>query len=94
MIRILYVAVCTLIVLSAAAAPAQEPDGPPPELDKLKHWVGTWDATMKAGDQEFKGVANAKFDLGGMWLATEFEGDFGGRKFTGRGFDSYDPRKK
>ena len=28
-------------------------------------------------------------DLGGLWLTSNFEGDFGGMKFQGRGFDQY-----
>jgi hypothetical protein len=29
-------------------------------------------------------------DLGGMWLIGNFEGEFGGQKFQGRGMDTYD----
>ena len=33
-------------------------------------------------------------DLGGLWLSSNFEGEFGGAKFQGKGFDSYDQAKK
>jgi hypothetical protein len=33
-------------------------------------------------------------ELGGMWLASTFEGDLGGMKFSGKGLDSYDASKK
>jgi hypothetical protein len=73
---------------------AQELPQPGPEHKKLKELEGTWDATMKMGDQESKGTMVWKMDLGGLWLVSEFEGDFGGMKFMGKGMDSYDPIKK
>jgi len=77
-----------------AVALAQEPPKPGPEHEKLKELAGTWDATMKMGDTESKGTMVWKVDLGGLWLTSQFEGEFGGEKFTGKGFDSYDPIKK
>src|SRR5207247_10306253 len=35
-----------------------------------------------------------KMDLGVLWLTSTFEGEFGGMKFSGRGYDTYDPIKK
>ena len=35
-----------------------------------------------------------KMGMGGFWLISHFEGDFGGQKFEGRGLDTYDPEKK
>jgi hypothetical protein len=32
--------------------------------------------------------------VGGFWLVSHFEGDFGGQKFEGRGMETYDPEKK
>lgn len=55
---------------------------------------GTWDATIKSGNDESKGKMTCKMDLGGLWLVTEFEGSFGDMKFQGRGFDGYDPMNK
>src|SRR5262245_49061633 len=85
------------LVLSQAFTPAlwaQEPPQPGPEHKKLKELEGTWDATIKMGDQESKGTMVWKSDLGGLWLYSEFQGEFAGMKFTGKGFDSYDPIKK
>jgi len=73
---------------------AQAPAQPGPEHEKLKQIVGTWDATMKMGDMESKGVMVWKMDLGGLWLASDFQGEFEGQKFMGKGFDGYDPAKK
>jgi hypothetical protein len=73
---------------------AQESPKPGPEHEKIKELAGTWDAVMKMGDAESKGTMVWKVDLGGLWLTSEFQGEFGGEKFTGKGFDSYDPIKK
>jgi hypothetical protein len=73
---------------------AQEIPKPGPEHQKLKELEGTWDATVRMGPDESKGVARWKMDLGGLWLASEFEGEFAGMKFKGKGFDGYDPVKK
>ena len=35
-----------------------------------------------------------KMEVGGLWLTSTFDGELGGMKFSGRGFDSYDPAKK
>ena len=82
--------------LAALALPAgaQQPPQPGPEHAILKKQEGTWDTTMKMAGTESKGVATYKMDLGGLWLVSTFEGDLGGMKFSGRGFDSYDPTKK
>jgi hypothetical protein len=49
---------------------------------------------MKMGDAESKGTMVWKMDLGGLWLVSDFQGDFGGMKFSGKGMDGYDPIKK
>jgi hypothetical protein len=48
--------------------------------------VGTWDAETQSG----KGTMTYKMGLGGLWLIGEFEGEFGGMKFQGKGLDTYD----
>lgn len=87
------------VVMTAAFAGltvnAQPPTPKPgPEHAVLKKMEGTWDTTMKMGPMESKGTATYKMDLGGLWLASTFEGEMGGAKFSGRGFDSYDEGKK
>lgn len=81
-------------VLAAPSVRAQEPPKPGPEHEVLKKLVGDWDATMKFGGMESKGTVTYKMELGGLWLVSTFEGDFGGQKFSGRGLDSYDAGKK
>ena len=86
--------IACVVLFVPAVALAQEAPKPGPEHEKLKELVGTWDAVVKFGDQESKGTMKWKMDLGGLWLVSEFEGEFAGGKFTGKGFDSYDPIKK
>jgi hypothetical protein len=89
-----YLCAIALAALIAPPTDAQEPPKPGPEHEMLKKQVGTWDATMKMEGMETKAVATYKMDLGGLWLTSAFEGEFGGMKFSGRGLDTYDPAKK
>jgi len=85
---------CAVAALLVPAAASQEPPKPGPEHERLKRMEGVWEATMKMGDQESKGTMKYKMALGGLWLASEFEGEFGGMKFQGRGLSTYDAVKK
>ncbi len=95
------------IVLGAGSmARAQEGGGPPAPKPTAEHKVlaadeGTWDATVKsymAGpDAEptvSKGSEVNAVMPGGMWVLSNFRGDFGGMSFEGRGQFGYDPLKK
>lgn len=73
---------------------AQEFPKPGPEHDVLKKHVGNWETTMKVGGADFKGTMTYKMDLGGLWLVGELETDLGGMKFSGKGLDTYDAKKK
>ncbi len=79
---------------SAALSLAQEPEKPGPEHEKLQQFVGTWDAVMDMGGQKSKATATYKSICGGMWVASDFEGDLGGMKFQGHGIDGYDQKAK
>ena len=82
-------------ILTASTAPAQPPlPKPGAEHAILKKMEGAWDATMKFGGMESKGTMTYKMDLGGLWLVSSFDGEFGGMKFQGKGLDSYDAGKK
>lgn len=83
-----------MAVVVATAGMAQEPVKPGPEHEKLKDMVGVWDAVMKVGGQESKGVMTYTLGLNGLFLFGEFKGDFGGMAFEGRSFVTYDPNKK
>lgn len=85
---------CVAALITVPAIHAQEPAKPGPEHEMLKKLVGEWDATMKMHGQESKGSSTYKMELGGLWLFSNFEGDFGGMKFQGHGMDTYDARKK
>jgi hypothetical protein len=89
------VAVCTAIAFFASALLAQPPAPKPgPEHERLKKLEGTWEATVKSGAGESKGIMTYKLDLGGLWMVSDFKGEFAGQKFQGKGFDGYDPAKK
>jgi hypothetical protein len=85
---------CAMVIWLAPNIRSQEPPKPGPEHEQLKQMEGTWDATIKAGGQESKGTMTYKFGMGGYWLVSHFEGEFGGQKFEGRGMDTYDSFKK
>lgn len=85
-------AVCLLLVPVTMAQPPVPKPGP--EHEHLKALEGTWDAVVKVGGQESRGVAVYKMELGGLWLTSTFTGDFGGMKFEGKGIDGYDATKK
>ena len=78
----------------AGLSVGQEFPKPGPEHEKLKEMEGTWDAVMEMGGQKSKCVAVYKPICGGMWMASDFEGDLGGLKFEGHGLDGYDLNKK
>jgi hypothetical protein len=80
--------------LVTAPALAQEIPKPGPEHAVLKKLEGTWEATAKGDGHETKGTMVWKMDLGGLWLISKFEGQFGDMKFHGHGMDSYDPIRK
>jgi hypothetical protein len=86
----------TLAVIVAVGVGQTQPPMPKagPEHAVLKKMEGTWDTMIKMAGQESKGSATYKMDLGGLWLASTFEGDMMGEKFSGRGFDTYDAGKK
>jgi hypothetical protein len=90
--------ICLAVVslfLVATVAAAQEPPKPGPEHEKLKQLEGTWDVVMKFSEAETKGKVVYKMGLGGLWLVSDFDGEFApGQKFTGHGLDGYDPNKK
>ena len=85
-------AFCTLSLFTIPLA-AQGP-APGPEHALLKKMEGTWIAAIDMGGQQSTGTMTSKMELGGLWLVTKFEGEFGGMKFQGRGLDTYDEGKK
>lgn len=90
---------CSLAALVAfvflPAAWAQEYPQPGPEHEMLKQTAGEWTCLCKMSDgTESKGASSAKMECGGLWLVSNFEGEFGGTKFQGKGLDSYDAAKK
>jgi hypothetical protein len=81
----------SIALLSLASSSwAQGLPKPGKQHDHLKRLVGTWDAETAGG----KGTMTYKMGLGGLWLIGDFEGEFGGMKFQGKGLDTYDPGTK
>jgi hypothetical protein len=78
-----------LFAVSLAQEPALPKPGPEHEL--LHKMVGEWDVEMEMGGQKFKCGSSTKAELGGLWVVSEFKGNFGGLAFTGKGIDGYDP---
>lgn len=69
---------------------------PGPEHDVLKHMAGMWDAEVKFGEfPPSKGTMDAKLDLGGLWIVSDFKGEMGpGMTFTGHEVFGWDSAKK
>jgi hypothetical protein len=78
----------------ATLASAQEPAKPGPEHVKLQELEGNWDAVMDMMGQKTRCTATYKAICGGMWLASDFQGEVAGMKFQGHGLDGYDQTKK
>jgi hypothetical protein len=82
------------LVVGSSVALGQTPATPGPEHAELKHMEGEWIATIKTPGGDSKGTSTFRMECGGLWLVSDFNADFGGQKFQGRGFDGYDPEKK
>jgi hypothetical protein len=67
---------------------------PGPEHEILKKLEGTWTAKIIMEGSESTGTQTYKMTCGGLWLASEFKGEFAGMPFEGRGTDGYDAEKK
>jgi hypothetical protein len=74
---------------------------PGPEHARLAKAVGTWDADVEsmmgppgAPPTKSKGTETVKAQPGGLWVMSDFQGDFGGMPFHGHGISGYDPSKK
>lgn len=69
---------------------------PGPQHERLQKLVGVWDVAVKSYEGapdnpvESKAVAKMETMLEGRFLRQTFEGEFGGRKFTGIGITGYD----
>lgn len=83
------------LTLSPLTVPlvAQEMRGPGPQHETLKKMEGTWLAVASSMGQESRGTMVCKMECGGLWLATDYQGEFAGMTFQGRGLDGYDPQK-
>jgi hypothetical protein len=81
--------VCAAVCVMNGSLFAQELPKPGPEHEKLKEYVGSWDAEMDMNGQKSKCSATYKSICDGMWLQSDFQGDLGGMKFQGHGLDGY-----
>ena len=88
-------AVVVSLISTSASLFAQAPQSPGKEHEELKALAGVWDAAMKMADgSEVKAESEYKMICEGMWLTSDFRGDFGGTMFQGKGLDGYDSGKK
>ncbi|MFO0907939.1 MAG: DUF1579 domain-containing protein [Isosphaeraceae bacterium] len=92
-----------LLLSAGAAARAQEGFELPKPTDEhklLRSEVGTWEATIKswmdpkAEPLESKGTETNRLLPGGLFIISQFRGDFGGQPFHGHGTTGYDTHKK
>jgi uncharacterized protein DUF1579 len=99
------VVVCTSIGLAQEKKPAAPAGGdmmvpkPGPEQAILKTREGNWDATVKSrmapGEKETVSKGSQTNTLGaGLWLVSDYKGDFMGMPFWGHGITGYDAIKK
>ncbi len=85
---------------NAGAAAMPPLPKPGPEHALLKQSEGTWEAAIEAmwplnaAPSVSKGVETSSVSMGGMWLVTDYKGDFMGQPFQGHGVMGYDPVKK
>jgi hypothetical protein len=93
------VVVTLLFLAMPSIAGAEDYTKPTKEHEAMAYEEGTWDADvsmwMSPDAEPMKSKAVEKNEmLGKMWLMSQFEGEFGGEKFTGRSAMGYDPIKK
>ncbi|MFI5456465.1 MAG: DUF1579 domain-containing protein [Isosphaerales bacterium] len=99
-------AVVVLVIVAGTGITPSRAGNQPPTVEPTSHHkllakdAGTWDASVKTWtggpDSEpmvSKGVETNSM-IGGLWLVTEFKGEFGGQTFEGRGQTGYDTNKK
>jgi hypothetical protein len=84
----------TLAAVLIGTAAAQEAPKPGPEHKQLAKLEGTWDTTMKFGDNESKGTMTYKMELGGLWLVGSLQSGLDKEKYYGKSKETYDPNKK
>jgi hypothetical protein len=91
----------TVLMGGLAGAQDEMPIQKPTEQHKkLRADVGTWEATIKtfAGPDgaatESKGTEINRMMPGGLWLVSDFRGEFAGMPFRGHGVTGYDVHKK
>lgn len=88
----------------AGAAGQEAPAGPPlpkpgPHHAHLAKAAGTWDATVEffgppgTPPNVSKAVEVNTLDGSGLWLISDFKGQFEGQPFYGHGLTGYDPEK-
>jgi hypothetical protein len=102
MSRVVTLAQCLLVALLAGVATAQQsqqqqpaPPKPGSEHLHLKKLEGNWDCLVTSMDgKKTKGEASYKMECGGLWLVSDFKGEYDGAPFQGKGMDTYDPAKK
>lgn len=101
-----FFALAVLILAAPAVVSAQEGSEASiaqatPQHELLARDVGTWDAIMtcymegpEVEPQTFKGVEVNTLMGGGLWLVSDFQGEFAGMPFSGHGVFGYDSHKE
>lgn len=90
---------CSLSLLLAQSATAQEFPQPTREHQEMAREAGTWDAKVQmwmdpsAPAMKSTGTETCE-SFGGFWMTSHFEGNFGGQPFEGISQTTYDPEAK
>ena len=88
-----------IVVTALNAAMAQGPPQPTEEHKVLEQEVGTWNAKGKmwmpgsSEATEFEGVETNR-SIGGMWIVSDFKGNFFGQPFEGHATMGYNLKTK
>lgn len=90
---------CCIVSVSFAQQDQPQLPQPTPQHEEMAREAGTWDADVKmwpapGAEPMMSKATETNTMLGKFWLLSEFQGDFGGMEYTGRGQFGYDPAAK
>lgn len=96
--RFVIISSFALVAMVCSSAVAQQPFEPQEEHEILKMDVGVWHAKgkmwMPGAEEatEFEGVETNR--MVGVWVISDYKGEFFGQKFAGHAMSGYDLNKK
>jgi hypothetical protein len=96
--RTIPMALAAALVAALAACAPRRPEFPQPTKHhrQLSAWEGAWSVQLRQpGPPLFQGAAaqTDRFDIGGLWLISELQGDLEGQPFRAHAVIGYDTQK-